>query len=159
MRPSSPSSPEPVGSSWTISLNTGEELRARLLIDASGRGANLARRLGAHILVDDHLTCRWLSGRATGPAGLTIVEAVEDGGWYTAPLHAAAGFSRFTPARDGWDWASLSFGGRLRRWRSREFSRKTISSRKSVSESYPLSVLRKVEKGSRLKIQDLKCEP
>ena len=77
---------ERIGSSWTISLNTGEELRARLLIDASGRGANLARRLGAHILVDDHLTCRWLSGRATGPAGLTIVEAVEDGWWYTAPL-------------------------------------------------------------------------
>lgn len=73
------------GRRWSVTLDSGEEIRANLLIDASGRGASLARRLGARVLVDDFLTCRWVSGHASGSFGVTVVEAVEDGWWYTAP--------------------------------------------------------------------------
>lgn len=61
---------------------------ADLLIDAGGRAAPLARRLGGRAHVFDRLVCCWLYGRdREGTArGLTHVEAVEDGWWYTAPL-------------------------------------------------------------------------
>ena len=48
----------------------------------------LARRLGARREVLDRLVCGWACGRvlASGRgAGLTTVEAVENGWWYTAP--------------------------------------------------------------------------
>ncbi len=77
---------------WNISFTTREgpqELRARFLIDAGGRFAPLARRLGAKRQIEDRMICSWVSGfgRSEGrPAGFTFIEAVEDGWWYTAPL-------------------------------------------------------------------------
>ena len=64
------------------------ELRAAMIIDAAGRGAPIARRLGAQTRVDDRLTCGWLYGRdeQAGGRGLTFIEATEDGWWYTAPM-------------------------------------------------------------------------
>jgi flavin-dependent dehydrogenase len=65
------------------------EVRAGALVDAGGRTAPLASRLGAVRRVDDRLACRWLHGRAspTGAgAALTHVFAEPDGWWYTAPL-------------------------------------------------------------------------
>jgi flavin-dependent dehydrogenase len=76
------------GRHWHVMLNNACTLRADLLIDASGRSATLARRLGARRYVEDRLVCRWTHGRAHGGGGLTVVEAVEDGWWYTAPLPA-----------------------------------------------------------------------
>jgi flavin-dependent dehydrogenase len=76
------------GRRWHVTLNTTSTLHADLLIDASGRSATLARRLGARRCVEDRLVCRWTYGRAHRGAGLTVVEAVEDGWWYTAPLPA-----------------------------------------------------------------------
>jgi flavin-dependent dehydrogenase len=58
-------------------------------IDAGGRAAPLARRLGAKRSASDRLVCGWTHGpaRSTGRgAGLTTVEAVEEGWWYTAPI-------------------------------------------------------------------------
>src|SRR5437762_7632837 len=66
-----------------------QHLAARFAIDAGGRGASLARRLSVQRLVTDRLVCGWVHGsaRRTGlGAGLTVVEAVEDGWWYTAPI-------------------------------------------------------------------------
>jgi flavin-dependent dehydrogenase len=65
------------------------DLSAAYAIDAGGRAAPLARRLGAERLATDRLVCGWVHGRAlpTGRAiGLTTVEAVTEGWWYTAPL-------------------------------------------------------------------------
>jgi flavin-dependent dehydrogenase len=71
---------------WTVTLSQGSKVRADFLIDASGRSANLARRLGARIRLEDRLVCRWTIGESKPTAGLTLVEAVEEGWWYTAPV-------------------------------------------------------------------------
>lgn len=75
------------GDGWRV--DTGAEtLRAKVVIDAAGRSAPLARRLGAQLRVTDRLACGWVYGRdtGTGSRGLTYVEATEDGWWYTAPI-------------------------------------------------------------------------
>ena len=77
---------------WHVQLATDQgttTVAAAFAIDAGGRAAPLARRLGATRCASDRLVCGWVYGRArsTGRgAGLTAVEAVEDGWWYTAPL-------------------------------------------------------------------------
>ena len=77
---------------WQMRIATpqgGQRLAARFAIDAGGRGAPLARLLCARRRVTDRLVCGWMHGsaRPIGPgAGLTVVEAVEDGWWYTAPI-------------------------------------------------------------------------
>jgi flavin-dependent dehydrogenase len=80
------------GDVWIGEVETRDghvAIEARMLIDASGRRASLARRLGAQRQHYDSLVCGWLSGRAQdGPAsaGFSVVEAVEEGWWYTAPV-------------------------------------------------------------------------
>src|SRR5262245_36913033 len=80
------------GSRWRarLSTTTGSiELTARLVIDAAGRAAPVARRAGAHRERQDRLFCSWLYGEADPcghGAGLTYVEAEEHGWWYTAPV-------------------------------------------------------------------------
>jgi flavin-dependent dehydrogenase len=77
---------------WHVQLATDRgttKVTVAFTIDAGGRVAPLARRLGAKRCASDRLVCGWAHGRArsTGRgAGLTTVEAVEDGWWYTAPL-------------------------------------------------------------------------
>jgi flavin-dependent dehydrogenase len=75
------------GAGWRVGI--GEiEMHASIVVDAAGRGAPLARRLGAQTRIDDRLVCGWLYGRDEGPGGrgLTFVEATEDGWWYSAPM-------------------------------------------------------------------------
>ena len=82
----------PVNGFWQVQLRTDRgkmDLSAAFAIDAGGRTAPLARRLGAERHATDRLVCGWVQGRArsTGRgAGLTTVAAVADGWWYTAPL-------------------------------------------------------------------------
>src|SRR6266403_2195707 len=67
-------------------LRLGPDRVVRLL---RGRAAPLARRLGAKRHVTDRLVCSWVHGRARSSGrgvGLTTVEAISDGWWYTAPL-------------------------------------------------------------------------
>jgi flavin-dependent dehydrogenase len=77
---------------WHVRLATprGEaDLAVGFVIDAGGRAAPLARHLGAQRQASDRLVCGWVHGRARASgrgAGLTTIEAVEDGWWYTAPL-------------------------------------------------------------------------
>lgn len=70
------------GSSWTLT--------ARWIIDATGRSATLARRLGARRARDDALVAFHLrlpaSPDVEDQEGATLVEAVENGWWYTALL-------------------------------------------------------------------------
>lgn len=64
-------------------------LEARVLIDATGRAATVARWLGARRVIHDRLVCAYTTfPGATRAAGerRTLVEAVEDGWWYATPL-------------------------------------------------------------------------
>jgi flavin-dependent dehydrogenase len=79
------------GDVWRAGIARGSEtitMESTIVIDAAGRAAPLARRLGAKTRVDDRLVCGWIYGRdaAEGGRGLTYVEATEDGWWYTAPM-------------------------------------------------------------------------
>ena len=77
---------------WQVRIATsgGEQIvSAAFAIDAGGRSAPLARQIGAGRRVSDRLVCGWIHGFACPMgrgSGLTVVEAVEDGWWYTAPL-------------------------------------------------------------------------
>lgn len=72
-------------------------VRARLLIDATGRRAVVARALGARWLAYDRLvgfigraTAKRRSIRDSGDGRTLVVEAVPDGWWYAAPLADSA---------------------------------------------------------------------
>jgi flavin-dependent dehydrogenase len=79
------------GDGWHVEIARGSgvmTLHPKLVIDAAGRSAPLARRLGAQTRIDDRLICGWVYGRdeGLGGRGLTFVEAAEGGWWYTAPI-------------------------------------------------------------------------
>jgi flavin-dependent dehydrogenase len=79
------------GEGWRVDIAHGSEviaIDATMIIDAAGRAAPIARRLGAQTRVHDRLVCSWVYGRdeADGGRGITFVEATEDGWWYTAPI-------------------------------------------------------------------------
>ncbi len=71
----------------TVLRSTTNAPPARFTIDATGRHAAFARAQGARPSVDDHLTglvAMFEGGHDTQTA--TLVEAVEDGWWYSAHL-------------------------------------------------------------------------
>ena len=79
------------GDRWQLDLVIGDRrvpVRARMLVDAAGRGSTVARGLGARRMVQDRLVCGWLHGDELPgrQSGLTHIEAEPDGWWYTAPL-------------------------------------------------------------------------
>jgi flavin-dependent dehydrogenase len=63
-------------------------LRARVLIDATGRGAHLARRLGAQRIIFDRLVgiAALFSGVDVSSEGFILVETSSEGWWYSAPV-------------------------------------------------------------------------
>lgn len=71
---------------------TERGIRCRWLIDAGGRSAVLARRLGAQRLHDDRQSALWLrlahagQGPLENALGGPVIEAVEDGWWYSVPI-------------------------------------------------------------------------
>jgi len=77
---------------WEICAELGGEqfvVRAKLLVDATGRASMLARKRGARRILYDHLVgvVVFLSAQEGSPLGdSTFVEAVEDGWWYSALL-------------------------------------------------------------------------
>jgi flavin-dependent dehydrogenase len=79
------------GRGWRAQLKTDAgivSVAARLIIDAGGRVAPVARKLGAGVHASDRLVCAWICGRdaRSSGRGLTYVEATEEGWWYTAPI-------------------------------------------------------------------------
>jgi flavin-dependent dehydrogenase len=72
---------------FTISPQHGPEVRARFLVDASGRGAPASGSLdGRHWLAADRQVA--VVARLRGGAGddaVLLLEAVEDGWWYSVP--------------------------------------------------------------------------
>jgi flavin-dependent dehydrogenase len=79
--------------SWRVTLERhGRPLvvRARFVVDASGRRALVGRRLGARYRRRDRLACGWIYGTDTVSAssqpGGSELHAEPDGWWYTSPL-------------------------------------------------------------------------
>jgi hypothetical protein len=66
-----------------------QKLRARFAVDASGRASFLARISGAERIAIDQLVASTMFravARDGSAAKFTLIEAVEDGWWYSAPL-------------------------------------------------------------------------
>jgi flavin-dependent dehydrogenase len=65
-----------------------DTVSARALVDATGRGAHVARQLGAERNIFDRLVAvATLFGQAdVGAEGYVLVEATRDGWWYSAPV-------------------------------------------------------------------------
>jgi flavin-dependent dehydrogenase len=105
---------------WRLSIDrqgSAGVISADFLIDATGRSAALARRLGARLHVYDRLV--GLVGRARGPrrADLRVViEALEDGWWYSAGLQDGTLVATFFTDPD---IADLTKTARDSTWRSR----------------------------------------
>jgi flavin-dependent dehydrogenase len=72
------------GTHWRLQFRKGE-CRARFVVDASGRSAAFAVQRGARRMPDDRLAgvCVLL---ASENAGDTLIEAVENGWWYSASV-------------------------------------------------------------------------
>jgi flavin-dependent dehydrogenase len=86
------------------------DVKARFVIDASGRHAVHARAQGARAMIDDHLTGLVSIFEGDDDSGsATLVESVEDGWWYSARLPDNRTVVAFMTdadvmrvARDGW---------------------------------------------------------
>ncbi|MBI3228717.1 MAG: tryptophan 7-halogenase [Burkholderiales bacterium] len=80
-----------IGQFWHCLLHEGngkgkpENLRARWLVDASGRRALCAQRIGIKRINDEALTALYASGPSPHD-GRSIIEAVPFGWWYSAAL-------------------------------------------------------------------------
>jgi len=78
------------GGSWRLTVIGGRPataMTARAIIDATGRRAGLARSLGADRRIRDRLVgVAVLCRGAPNDGGSTLIEAVREGWWYSAPL-------------------------------------------------------------------------
>ena len=79
---------ERVGDAWRLTLTDGRWIRARYLIDASGRQSRLLRRAGQRQVALDRLACAYqLAEAASGEDDAAIyTHAAEDGWWYSAQI-------------------------------------------------------------------------
>lgn len=70
---------------WHLQLSDGTEIKARFIVDATGRRAVFARRMGGHIKTFDRLAgfARFFTLDAHTEPG-TLIEAFPEGWWYTA---------------------------------------------------------------------------
>lgn len=94
----------------SIRGNTVLRLSGRMLLDATGRKGLLATELGSQAQVADHLIASvvWL-GRSEIPQE-TLIEAVEDGWWYSAPIPGGCMVFAYLTDSDLWrnaSWDSL----------------------------------------------------
>jgi flavin-dependent dehydrogenase len=101
---------------WRLQCDDGGTVEAPYVLDATGRAGWFAHRAGARRVVDDVLVAAVAFLDAQGEPGrdsFTLVEAVEEGWWYTAVLpgaRLAAMFvtdpavvaPRYATSLDGW---------------------------------------------------------
>lgn len=85
------------GGLWEVTVGAAEEkLTASYVVDATGRAARLARRLGATPHADDDLIAlyQWWQPRADDLDQRTWVEATENGWWYSSRVPRGGGYER-----------------------------------------------------------------
>jgi flavin-dependent dehydrogenase len=88
---------------WTLALDGADAVRGRVLVDATGRTAAVARGRGARRhRVDRLVAVVWeLAGtRARSRDGTTLVEACADGWWYTSPVPRGRAIAAFVTDAD-----------------------------------------------------------
>jgi flavin-dependent dehydrogenase len=72
---------------WSVACDDGASHSARLVIDATGRTRALADRQGLRAKAQDRLIAAYVEAATSGPAAPELlVEAFEDGWWYTLAL-------------------------------------------------------------------------
>jgi flavin-dependent dehydrogenase len=77
------------GGQWQLEIASGAKtlnLNGRMLVDATGRKALLSSKLGSQAQVADQLVGVVALIDSAETARWTLIEAVEDGWWYSAPL-------------------------------------------------------------------------
>lgn len=98
------------GSRWCLVDTEGRGAEARLLVDATGRQAQVANHLGSRRRVGTRLVALVQWRRQRGGDQRTLIEATENGWWYSAPttngervvtFHARAPLAR--EARATWE--------------------------------------------------------
>jgi flavin-dependent dehydrogenase len=80
---------EDVNGQWLIEIAAGGKkrtIRGRLLVDATGRKGSIARKLGCGVQAVDHLVAAVAVLPRSEAEHWTLIEAVENGWWYSAPL-------------------------------------------------------------------------
>jgi len=98
---------------WLLEVaqkNKRGTLRGRLIVDATGRKAFIARKLGCQTMVIDRLIGAVALLPRTENAQWTLIEAVENGWWYSAPLPGARTVFAYMTDSDLWrnsDWGDL----------------------------------------------------
>jgi len=103
-------------------------LRGRWLVDATGRKAFLARKLGSRAKAVDRLMGALVLLPRSENAQWTLIEAVENGWWYSAPLPGAR--TVFACMTDSDLWEASRWGERLR-------AAPLTSERAPAGESWP----------------------
>jgi flavin-dependent dehydrogenase len=96
---------------WRIELEGGEELRAGVIVEATGRSSWLLRQQGEAPRRDDNLVAdtRWFHhDRREASADGALIETTPDGWWYSASLPGQRGVAMFMTDHDrrtqtGWD--------------------------------------------------------
>ena len=80
------------GDGFRLQFDDGSEARARWIVDASGRSARLARKLGAKRWRDSRLIALYRIGTAGADFrdSHSFIEAAPDGWWYAARLPSGA---------------------------------------------------------------------
>jgi flavin-dependent dehydrogenase len=100
-------------SAWRLDLGDGTGLRARFLVDASGRSAALLRQLRVRRIPADRQIAILATYSDDGDAYCgTTVEAVSGGWWYTTPLPGGRRVLAYLTDADLWrdgarDWQTL----------------------------------------------------
>jgi flavin-dependent dehydrogenase len=98
---------------WILEADQAGEkrtLHGRLIVDATGRQGFIARKLGSRTEVIDRLIGAVAVLSRTEIAQWTLIEAVENGWWYSAPLPAARTVFAYMTDSDLWknsDWEDL----------------------------------------------------
>ena len=98
---------------WLLEVAQAGETRllhGRLLVDATGRKAFIARKLGCRATVVDRLIGAVALQPRSGDAQWTLIEAVENGWWYSAPLPGGRTVFAYMTDSDLWRasrWAKL----------------------------------------------------
>jgi flavin-dependent dehydrogenase len=103
-------------------------LRGRFLVDATGRKAFLARKLGSRAKVVDRLMGAMVLLPRFENAQWTLIEAVENGWWYSAPLPGARAVFAYMTDSDLWEAS---------RWREHLRAAPLTSERAPAGESWP----------------------
>ena len=97
---------------WTLEVaedGVSSSLSGRMLVDATGRKAILASRLGGKAEVADRLIGAVSFCENSELAQWTLIEAVENGWWYSVPLPCDSTPTRENPPRTGGSGGGMVF--------------------------------------------------